>query len=115
WPAPALLVLLVLLATALLATAFLGAALLATARSTVLTSSGVSCGCLRSSRATSPVTCGAAKELPVVTIVDPDNQGTRTSMPGAPKSVGGAGWASMPNGSCPSWAATETTEESWAG
>ena len=36
-------------------------------------------------------------------------------MPGAPKSVGGAGLASRQNGSCPSWAATEMTEENWPG
>ena len=90
-------------------------ALLATARSTVLTSYGVRCGCLLSSRATSPVTCGAAKEFPVETIVAPDSHGTLMSMPGAPKSVGGAGLASRPNGSCPSCAATEMTEENWLG
>ena len=86
-------------------------ALLATARSTVLTSYGVRCGCLLSIRATRPVTCGAAKEFPVVTTVDPASHGTRTSMPGAPKSVGGAGLASSAKGSCPSCAATEMTEE----
>ena len=42
------------------------------------------------------------EKLPVETIVAPDSHGTLMSMPGAPKSPGGAGLASRPNGSRPS-------------
>ena len=47
--------------------------------------------CFARIRATTPATCGAAKLLPVAVIEPPFVHATRTSMPGAPNSTGGAG------------------------
>ena len=62
-----------------------------------------------------PATWGAAKELPVATIVVPAIQATGTSMPRAPHSAGGSGFASNRSGSSVVIAATENTDANSAG
>jgi hypothetical protein len=52
-------------------------------------------------RAAIPAMWGAAKQLPVALMVDPPSQGTSMSMPGAPNSTGGPGWADRRSGSAP--------------
>ncbi len=85
--------------------------LAAAAHRAVLTWNGRRPGCSDLIRAAKAATWGAAKELPVVTIVPPPRHATSTFIPRARNSVGGSGFTWNRQGSVAWLAATLVTDE----